>query len=273
MKIAASVTPNKTRFGPLLYPGELERGIRELSSLGYDGIELSLRTPEDIEKSVLFSLLERNGMELISIATGQSYLEDGLALFHVEADKRERCISRIFGYIDLLAETGGGSVILGGIKGSLNAENQEKQYEQGCSAMDTCLEYASRKGVILLLEAINRYETNIFNTINACREFVKERDTEYIKILPDTFHMNIEEVSMLKSLDAAAEEIGAIHCADSNRLAPGMGHTNFQEILKHAGRYPGIKYLGIEVLPLPDSGSCAKTAIDTINGIVEEAEE
>ena len=128
MKIAASVTPNKTKFGPLLYPGDIERGLKELSEMGYDGIELSLRTPDDIEKKILFGLLEKYDMELLSVATGQSFIEDSLSLFSLDEEKRMEAVRRIKGYIDLVSETGGVLFLAGSrenwkvlmIKNSLN---------------------------------------------------------------------------------------------------------------------------------------------------------
>jgi sugar phosphate isomerase/epimerase len=76
--------------------------------------------------------------------------------------------------------------------------------------------------------------------------------------------MNIEEADMLASLEANKGWIGAIHCADSNRLAPGMGHVDFPGVLNQAKDYPNLLYFGVEVLPLPDSLSSARTAIATI---------
>jgi sugar phosphate isomerase/epimerase len=263
MNIIASVTPNKTKFGPLLYPGELEKGVQELSELGYEGIELSLRTPEDVDSSDLTDLLEKYDMKLFSIATGQSFIEDGYALFHEVSEYREKAVNRIKGYIDIVA-TVHGSVIIGGIRGKLNASDTGGQYTAGCVAVDTCLLYAEKKKVVLLLEALNRYETNLFNSLRSCFDFVKLRNSEYLKILPDTFHMNIEEASLKGSLNQIAEYIGAIHCADNNRLAPGMGHVDFAEVLSDVHRYAHLSYLGIEVLPLPDSRKCAETAINTI---------
>ncbi len=263
MKIVASVTPNSTKFGPLLYPGELEKAISELSGFGYDGIELSLRTPLDVNSDVLFSLLDKKGLELVSIATGQSFVEDGYSLYDADPEIRKKTIARLKGYMDMLSDNHG-MVILGGIKGKLLEKDREAQIKGGDAAIDTCLEYAEKKGVTLLLEAINRYETNLFNTVQSCLDFVKSRGSEYLKVLPDTFHMNIEEADLKKSLDNAGTHIGALHCADSNRLAPGMGHVDFPGLLKDLTAYKSLRYLGVEVLPLPDSRKCAETAMSTI---------
>lgn len=156
------------------------------------------------------------------------------------------------------------------MKGSLLGRDDKKQYNNGCQAIDECLTYAEKKNAVLLLESINRYETNLFNTVDSCYDFAAARKSDSLKILPDIFHMNIEEVSILGAMDKAGAHIGAIHCADSNRLAPGMGHIDFRKALSHVRDYPALKYLGVEILPLPDSSRCVHKAIETIRNCLPD---
>ena len=46
---------------------------------------------------------------------------------------------------------------------------------------------------------------------------------ENLKLLADTFHMNIEEADMGKAILTAGSRLAYVHFSDSNRLAPGMG--------------------------------------------------
>ncbi len=265
--IIASVTPNKTKFGPLLYPGELEKAIRELGEFGYDGIELSLRTINDFKKEELRNQLDKSHLRLISVATGQSYIEDGFSLFDKDLEVRNKTVERLCSFIDLVEDFGGLTVILGGIKGKLTESSIDSQIAGGTKAIEKCLMYAEKKKVILLLEAINRYETNIMLTLGSAVEFASKYNSRYLKVLGDTFHMNIEEISIKKALDDSNKFLGAIHCADSNRLAPGMGHVDFAEVLDKLDNYQSLQYLGVEVLPLPDSSTSAKKAIETIKKV------
>lgn len=270
--IAASTTPNSTSFGPLLFPGDMDSGLSCLSALGYRGIECSLRTPWDIVPGRLFDSLERNGLLLLSIATGQSYLEDGYSLFAMDKENREGAVKRILEYINL-ASIQDSTVILGGIKGRLDGVDDETQFHQGMDSIRRCVEYAEKKEVVLLIESINRYESNIFNTIEDSACAAASIDSDYLKLLPDTFHMNIEERSLTEPLVKFRDQIGAVHCADSNRLAPGMGHIDFQPVIHAALEMPNLKYLGIEVLPVPDSRACAEKAINTLMECLEEVED
>ncbi len=261
--ILASITPNKTCFGPLLFPGQFDTALTELAKLKYTGIELSLRTCNDISQNKLFTELKRNGLQLLSIATGQSYIDDGYSLFATDKDKREKAVKRIKEFIHLASNTGA-SVILGGIRGNIETLDNSKLYNNGIDAIKECLETAEQKHVLLLLEAVNRYETNVFNSVTEAAEAVISLGSDYIKVLADTYHMNIEEVSMTTVLEKYSDYIGAIHLADNNRLAPGMGHIDFGSIIEVANRLPFLKYLGVEVLPKPASSICAEIAMKTI---------
>jgi sugar phosphate isomerase/epimerase len=56
--------------------------------------------------------------------------------------------------------------------------------------------------------------------------------------MADFFHMSIEEADITSSIEATSNHIVHIHLADSNRLLPGHGHTDFKkpfQALKKAG--------------------------------------
>ena len=74
MQIAASITPNSTKFSPLLFAGEVEKALSILAELGYQGVELSLRTKNDLDIGAFAKSLDTHHLKLFSIATGQSYI-------------------------------------------------------------------------------------------------------------------------------------------------------------------------------------------------------
>ncbi|HDH06822.1 MAG TPA: sugar phosphate isomerase/epimerase, partial [Thermoproteales archaeon] len=83
---------------------------------------------------------------------------------------------------------------------------------------------------------------------------LRDINSPSLKLLLDTFHMNIEEPLIEESIKKAGKKIGHFHVADSNRLAPGMGHLDFKSIigsLKETG-YEG--FLSAEVIIKPSLG-------------------
>ena len=261
MKIAASVTPNKTKFGPLLFPGEMEKAFHVLSDAGYDGVEISLRDSSSLDRKKLDKDLAKYNLEFLSIATGQSFVEDGFALYAAESEKRSNALKRLKGHINLASEYKA-AVIIGGIRGKIKGTSGfEAVRNEGDWVLLECAEYADSKGVTLLLEPLNRYEADTFIHLDEAAEFIVDNDLPNVKILADTYHMNIEEAEIAKSLKINKPYIAALHCADSNRLYPGSGHVDFSKVFAEAVKNEKLIYAGVEVLTKGDSFKTAREAI------------
>jgi sugar phosphate isomerase/epimerase len=273
-KIGVSLSPHKSKFGPILFAGNLQKGLETAHELGYEGVEISLLDSQRVDKKWLIQKLESLDLQVFAIATGQTFYIDGYSIYHSDPLKRRLAVERVRGHIDLAAVLGA-KVILGGIRGTIeesNINNLSSLTRKGRDAIANCVEYAESNNVVLLLEPVNRYETNIFNTIEEGLDFIKQIGSSNLMLLPDTFHMNIEEPSMVESLGLAGSKIGYIHFADSNRWAPGLGHIDFRSIFSALVKVGYSGPVGVEVLPKPDDLTAARRAILHIKSIVQEVE-
>ncbi|KYH40245.1 MAG: hypothetical protein AYL32_012720 [Candidatus Bathyarchaeota archaeon B26-2] len=98
--------------------------------------------------------------------------------------------------------------------------------------------YAEDVGANVILEPLNRYETHLIRRLEQAVEVCREVGMEYVKMMADFFHMNIEEADIPSSIEAASDLLVHVHLADSNRVLPGYGHTDFKrpfEALKRIG--------------------------------------
>ena len=272
--IGISISPNKSVFSPLLFSGDIEEGLKNISSLGYSGVDLSLLDSGALDQAWIIDKIKSYKLSVYTIATGQTYYNEGYSLYSVEEDKRGKTIERIKTHIDFASRLGA-MVIIGGIRGKIIEEAGQskktiRQEDEGKSALGKCVKYAQKKGVTLLLEPINRYETNIINTLEEGVRLIEEMGSEYLKLLPDTFHMNIEEKSIEESLFESKSHIGYIHFSDSNRRAPGFGHLDFKKILSTLVKINYRNAIGIEILPKPDDFSAAQQAIIYLKKLEEE---
>ena len=128
-------------------------------------------------------------------------------------------------------------------------------------ALQECSQAAKTFGIRLALEPINRYETTLINNVEQGMDLIEHVGAENFGFLLDTFHMNIEEPSIEKSIRKCGKRIFHFHLADSNRWYPGAGHINFQSILtalKDTG-YQG--FISGEFLPKPDVDTAASENI------------
>ena len=253
IKFGAALSPNRSVFGPLLFAGALEEGMQQAEENGFDVVELSLRDPADISKDWVQSLLSKYSLNLSAIATGQSCLHDAMCLASPDESGVQGAVRRIGAHIEF-ASNFGAAVIIGGIRGSFSGSESEKaaQHERALRTLATCADMAAVHGVQLLIEPVNRYETNFINTAEEAIQFIDKAGHPEIKLLLDTFHMNLEEVDIIVTLRKYSDRIGYIHFADSNRQAPGLGHFPFHQVMSTLLE---IDYQGVitaEILPLPD---------------------
>ena len=91
--------------------------------------------------------------------------------------------------------------------------------------------HAELAGAVLLFEPLNRYEDHMVNTVAQATELVRDAGSPGVRILADTYHMNIEEDDPCAALRAAGELLGAVHVSDSNRHQPGTGHVPFEAVV------------------------------------------
>ena len=85
-------------------------------------------------------------------------------------------------------------------------------------------------GVDYCLEVLNRFEGYLLNTAEEGVKFVKEVGLPSVKVMLDTFHMNIEEDSMGDAIRATKGLLGHFHTGECNRRVPGKGRMPWREI-------------------------------------------
>lgn len=98
---------------------------------------------------------------------------------------------------------------------------------QSLDAIRKILPTAEDLGVNYCLELVNRFEGFLLNTAEEGLSYVLEADSPRAMIILDTFHMNIEEDSMLDAMDLVqnAGKLANFHVGEANRRIPGTGRT------------------------------------------------
>ena len=246
----------------------LESSIRKAAALGYDGVELALKTADNVNRTKLRQWLGQSGLRVSCISTGQIYA--GLGLSFTDPDPaRRRQVREIFIGLIELAEEFGQLINIGRARGPIGAAPrygaESRFIEMACELCDC----AAQRNVTLVIEPVNRYELDFINTLAEGVDLIGKVDRPNLKLMPDVFHMNIEDPSIEGELIRHIDQIAYIHFADSNRLAPGWGHLDFPgliAILERAG-YRG--WAAVEILPKPDPDSAARQAVQFLRPLVE----
>lgn len=267
MKCSIVLSTQPTTFEGVAYKGEWERHAERMAWLGYDGVELAVRDPRLLDITEMQSVLHSLRLGVPAIGTGQAYVEEGLSFTDPDEAVRRQAIERIQAHIDF-ARPLGAQVIIGLVRGRLReAVPCELAMEWLMAALAECAAYAA-PDVRLVLEPINRYETNLINTIAEGIELIHAIGMENIGLLFDTFHANIEEVSIEEAIRLAGSRLYHVHVADSNRWYPGAGHLDFAMVIATLRKIGYEGYLSVEAMPMPDADTCALRSIALLRSLL-----
>ncbi len=259
MKLSIVLSLQPTQFSALTFQGKPEDHFQKLNTLGYDGVELAIRDPSLLNWDRLEEELKISGLDVPAIGTGQAYVEEGLRLCSPSAEVRKKAIERLKSHI-LLAKRFKAGVIIGLIRGKVEKnEDFGKGYERMVKSLKACCETAEKEGVALWVEPLNRYEINLINSLEEGMVLLDQVGFKNLGLLPDTFHMNMEEPIIEESLRKARSYYQHVHIADSNRWAPGFGHIDFKSILHILKKIGYDGFLSIECLPKPNPDEAARS--------------
>ena len=269
MRIGLAIAPKEALPSAfVVFRDELEKSMEKAARLGYDGVELALLSASQVNTQRLRRALSANSLELPVISTGQVYADSRLWFTHTDPDVRKLAVARIIELIELAAEFGA-MVNIGRVRGHIHeGETRETAEERFLGCIAACADRAEQVGVTMILEPVNRFEINYVNSVQEALRVLRRLGRTSVKLMPDTFHMNIEDVSLAGSIREAGDQLGYIHFADSNRLAPGQGHLDFAGIIAALVEIGYDGWATVEILPLPDPQRAAASAITYLRRLI-----
>ena len=103
--------------------------------------------------------------------------------------------------------------------------------ERSVKNMKKLAKMAADYGVALGMEVLNRFEGYLLNTSREAVDYVRDVGEPNVKVMLDTFHMNIEEDDISDAIRAAGKLLGHLHAGEANRRPPrGGGRIDWREI-------------------------------------------
>jgi sugar phosphate isomerase/epimerase len=226
----------------LLGDGSLRERAALARELGFDAVELR---DASIGRSPELAAARRDGVRMPSVSPVlRGFLGD------FDRDRRRRAIASLREQLSGIADAGGRAVIAPAARGMFSRRlppftpprSAEEDRDVLLEGLHELGEHARREGVLMLLEPLNRYEDHMVNTVAQAAELCRELGQPAVRILADTYHMNIEETDVCAALAAVAPLLGGVHLSDSNRFEPGAGHVDFGAVLAtlRGARFDGV---------------------------------
>ena len=103
-------------------------------------------------------------------------------------------------------------------------------WERSVEGVSRMAEMAAQRDITLGLEVLNRFERYILNSADEGVNFLEQVNKDNVKVMLDTFHMNIEETSFGDAIRTVGKHLGHFHTGEANRLCPGQGRLPWKEI-------------------------------------------
>ncbi|KUM28643.1 isomerase [Mesorhizobium loti] len=203
--------------------------LKDIKATGYDGVEIPVfaGTPDDYKK--LGEMLDRIGLERTAVS---AMGDPAMNLISPDAATRKAGIDYMKWAIDCSAALGANRLsgplhsTLGAFSGSGPTAAEKKRSVASQRAIG---DHAGKKGVTIGLEALNRFECYLVNTMDDLCEHIDAIDRPHIKAMYDTFHANIEEADPIGAYTRNRRNVVHIHISENDRGVPGRGNIPWKE--------------------------------------------
>jgi D-psicose/D-tagatose/L-ribulose 3-epimerase len=206
----------------------LETALEKTAEHGYRTIEFAYLRPEKFNLDRLAKLAKSLDVE-IGVTMGLGLKNDISSEDEAAVKAGKRTLSDA---VHAVRDIGGNK--LGGILYSAhtkyNRAPSKTGWDNSVAAIAETADVAKAANVDLVLEIVNRFETNLLNTTAQGLRFISETGSDHVRLHLDTFHMNIEEANPAAAIRLAGDKLGYFHIGESNRGYLGDGTINFDLI-------------------------------------------
>ena len=224
---------NKIGFNLLVWSGGLPDGFlsitERLRKIGYDGIEVFMAEQDKNAYSRLGKHLKSIGLEatcVLGVGPDENPISDSKLI-------RTKAVERIKQAIDC-AHAIDSKIICGPFHSAFadftnRRPPEDAEYGWSAEVLHAAGEYSAQSDIVLTIEALNRFECYLCNTMDQLTGLVKRVDHPNVKAMFDTHHANIEEKKIETALKKVAPVLAHVHISENDRGTPGDGHVPWDE--------------------------------------------
>jgi sugar phosphate isomerase/epimerase len=203
---------------------EFEADLECMKRAGYEGVELQIADPACFDEERVRQALGAADLPLCAVQTGQTYATRANCLSTADDVIRRRTTDLLLSFVDMAARWKT-VLVFGSLQGRLTDEPDRAVGEARIRA--AVLEvgaYATLKNVTLAFQPVQHGEVGFHNTIAEVEPVVRDMGLAGLRMMVDTFHMNIEEYDMIAPLAGIRDLLVHVHLCETNRACLGEGH-------------------------------------------------
>lgn len=204
------------------------RHFRTIRRWGFDTVEIPVEDPAHIDPAYVRRHLDREGLVCGSVCV---CLGPGRDL-RGTARAQQTALRYLMALVDQAVVLGARSVI-GPVYSAVGRAEAtprpvyRQQWRTVVKHLRTLCAHAEQAGVQICLEPLNRFETDFINTVDQALAMVRDVGSPALKVMLDTFHMNIEEKNQPAAIRKAGRLLGHLHACGCDRGTPGKDHIDW----------------------------------------------
>jgi D-psicose/D-tagatose/L-ribulose 3-epimerase len=218
----------------------------KVKSFGYEQVEVCIEDPGRLTASAVAKAAAEEGLSvLVCGAFGPDR-----DISHEDEQRRRGGTGYLRNCVDFAAAVGS-SLVSGpmyaptGQTRLLDAGARAAQWARATESLAQVAEHARAANVRLAVEPLNRFETDLVNTVEQGIRLCADVGADNVGLLLDTFHMNIEEKSLPAAITTAGPRVFHFQASENDRGTPGSGHIAWEEVV---AALRGIDYAGSVVV-------------------------
>lgn len=227
-----------------VWVGDVDRASLRKAALrtrdaGFDLIEFPVLRPATFDVDAARDALAETGL----VASASLGLDEMSDISSDEAETVARGAELLHAAVRVAGEIG--SEFLCGVLHSAMRKYMSPAtssgYANSVAVLRDVADHAMGVGVVLGLEVVNRYESNVLNTAAQAIEFLDAVDRDNVRVHLDTYHMNIEESDLAGPVLRTGSRLGYVHVGENHRGYLGSGSIAFPRLYQALA---AIGYMG-----------------------------
>ena len=203
--------------------------MHKAADMGFDVVEIFVDEPGNIDTQAIRRAAEDRGLGL----TCCSIVGPDRDLISEDPQIRSQAKAYIRAACDIGAAIGA-KVFCGPLYAAVGKlvgrPRNADEWAWAVEGLQEVAPHAADCGMALAVEPLNRFETYFINIAADAVRLVREVDHPAVRVMLDTFHMNIEEKDLPAAIRSAGSLLHHVHCSENDRGTPGTGHTDWEGV-------------------------------------------
>ena len=256
----------KIGFNLLLWTGHVTESdfhlFSKLKAVGYDGVEVPIfDTSSPAHFKAIGQAIKDNGLECTAVTVLPDEAHNAIS---ADAKNRQGAIDHLKTVIDCAHNAGVQTLcgpyyqVLGQFSGRYPTESELDYAAEVHRAIAPVSEAAGVKNAI---EALNRFESHLLNTMEQAASYVKRVNHPNFGTMYDTFHANIEEKDLAAAMRSCWDQVVHVHISENDRSTPGEGHVDWATTFKTLKELKYDGWLMVEAFGLALPALAAATKV------------